>query len=331
MPAPDEGVHRLSIPTPFAVGRVNCWLIDDDPLTLVDTGPNSGKALDELEQALAWHGRRVEDLERIVVTHQHMDHEGLLGVLARRTDAEVCALDVLAPVLEDFSAAQEADDQLAETLMRRHGLTGDVATALRAVSRMARGWGASAAVTRRLADGDELPFAARKLRVWHRPGHSPSDTVFHDAERGLLIGGDHLLAHISSNALIARPLGGRMRAGSERPRALLTYIASLRETAAMDDVALVVTGHGDPVHEPRALIERRFAAHEQRAAKIHAILAAGGPRSAHEIAHELWAGTALTQAYLTLCEVLGHLDLLAGRGKVAEEPEHDGVVRFSAA
>jgi glyoxylase-like metal-dependent hydrolase (beta-lactamase superfamily II) len=56
------GIHCLPIPTPFAVGRVNCYLIDDEPLTLVDTGPNSGKALDELEQALRAHGRRIEDL-----------------------------------------------------------------------------------------------------------------------------------------------------------------------------------------------------------------------------------------------------------------------------
>ena len=46
------GIHCLRIPTPFAVGRVNCYLIEDTPLTLVDTGPNSGKSLDELEQQL---------------------------------------------------------------------------------------------------------------------------------------------------------------------------------------------------------------------------------------------------------------------------------------
>src|SRR3954454_4758162 len=96
--AADAGISCLPIPTPFAVGRVNCYLIDDDPLTLVDCGPNSGKALDELEQALAAHGRRVEDLERIVVTHQHMAPLGLVAVLARRSGAEVCALDLLAPV-----------------------------------------------------------------------------------------------------------------------------------------------------------------------------------------------------------------------------------------
>ena len=46
--AVDAGIHRFAIPTPFAVGRVNCYLIEDEPLTLVDTGPNSGKSLDEL-------------------------------------------------------------------------------------------------------------------------------------------------------------------------------------------------------------------------------------------------------------------------------------------
>ncbi len=77
-------IHCLSIPTPFQVGRVNCYLIEDDPLTLVDVGPNSGKALDELERALADHGHRIEDLERIVITHQHIDHLGLVDILARR-------------------------------------------------------------------------------------------------------------------------------------------------------------------------------------------------------------------------------------------------------
>ncbi len=41
------GIHRLAIPTPFMVGRVNAYLIEDSPLTLIDSGPNSAKALDE--------------------------------------------------------------------------------------------------------------------------------------------------------------------------------------------------------------------------------------------------------------------------------------------
>jgi glyoxylase-like metal-dependent hydrolase (beta-lactamase superfamily II) len=323
------GIHCLPIPTPFAVGRVNCWLIEDDPLTLVDCGPNSGKALDELETALRERGRRIEDLERIVLTHQHIDHVGLVGILARRSGAEVVALDRLAPVVEDSSAAAERDDELAEALMLRHGIPREVVIALRSLSRAFRGWGGSAPVARPLADGEALEFASRRLEVLHRPGHSPSDTVFHDAERGIAIGGDHLLGHISSNPLIARPLGGRSgEPGAGRPRALLMYMESLRDTRAMP-LDVVLPGHGDPIADHVALIDERFAMHERRADKIAALIAEQ-PRSAHEIAHALWGNVAVTQAYLTLCEVLGHVDLLLERG-VVREAEVGGVVRFEPA
>jgi glyoxylase-like metal-dependent hydrolase (beta-lactamase superfamily II) len=323
-------IHKLPIPTPFMVGRVNCWLIDDDPLTLVDTGPNSGKALDELERALAGHGRRIEDLERVVITHQHIDHEGLVDIVARRSRAEVCALDLLAPMLADFAAHMERDDALAEALMLRHGIPRDVVIALRSMSRAFRAWGAAGEVTHPLPDGGTLEFANRTLHVHHRPGHSPTDTIFHDRERGTVIGGDHLIAHISSNPLISRPVGGKSGEPADgRPRALLTYLRSLRETRAMENVTVVLPGHGENVTDHVALIDERFALHERRAAKIARLLAEG-PKSAYEIAQALWGNVAVTQAYLTLSEVLGHVDLLAERGEVCET-ESAGVVRFAPA
>jgi glyoxylase-like metal-dependent hydrolase (beta-lactamase superfamily II) len=321
-------IHCLSIPTPFAVGRVNCYLIDDDPLTLIDTGPNSGKALDELDIALRAHGHTIDSLERIVITHQHIDHTGLLGILARRSGAEVVVLDLLAPVLEEFGAYAERDDELAESLMLRHGIPRDVVTALRSMSRAFRAWGGSAPVDRRLEDGEELTFANRTLQALHRPGHSPSDTLFWDADRQLLIGGDHLIGHISSNPLISRPLGGKSgEPGDGRPRALVTYMRSLSETRAMP-VETVLPGHGDPVTDHVKLIDERFALHERRAAKIGGLIAEK-PMSAYEIAQSLWGNVAVTQAYLTLSEVLGHVDLLIDRGEV-RETEVGGVIRYEA-
>ena len=124
-----DGIHALSLPTPFAVGRVNCYLIEDEPLTLVDTGPNSGKSLDALETALASHGRRIEDLQLIVLTHQHMDHLGLVEILARRSGARVAAWHELAPYLRHFGAAASTDDAFAMTVMRRHGVPERLAAA----------------------------------------------------------------------------------------------------------------------------------------------------------------------------------------------------------
>ena len=159
----------------------------------------------------------------------------------------------------------------------------------------------------------------------HRPGHSPSDTVFHDAASGELVGGDHLIGHISSNPLITRPLDG---SEGERPQALVTYLASLRATHAMD-LRVVYAGHGEPVTGHRELIDERLRMHDRRARKIAGLIA-DKPSTAHELAHELWGNVAVTQAYLTLSEVLGHVDLLLDAGEVVEV-EDDGVVRFATA
>src|SRR3954462_12165252 len=89
---------------------------------------------------------------------------------------------------------------------------------------------------------------------------------------------------------------------------------------------LVLPGHGDPITDHRALIDQRFEMHRRRAEKLYGLIAER-PRTAHELAQELWGNIAVTQAYLTLSEVLGHTDLLVNDGRVTEV-EDDGVVRF---
>ena len=322
--ARDAGIHRLRIPTPFAVGRVNCYLIEDEPLTLIDTGPNSGKSLDELEQGVSALGYSLEDIEQVILTHQHIDHLGLVEIIAARSGAQVAAIDVVVPFVENFGDDIEADDQFAAGLMLSHGIPEDVVIALRSVSRSFRAWGARAKVTRPLHDGERLRFGDRALEVQHRPGHSPSDTLFWDAERRILFAADHLIAHISSNPLISRPLDGT----DDRPKALMTYIESLRRTRELP-AEVVLPGHGEPITAHLALIDERLELHSRRAEKIFDLIAARS-RTAYEIAQELWGNVAVTQAFLTLSEVVGHLDLLIADGRVREIADGE-LIRFEAA
>src|SRR5688500_17101118 len=179
----EAGIRVLRIPTPFQVGRVNCYLLEDEPLTLIDAGPNSGKALDELEHQLEALGHRIEDLELVIISHQHIDHLGLVDIVATRSGAEVGTIDVVVPFVENFGGDAERDDRDAAELMLRHGITEEVVTALRQVTGSFRAWGSKAKVTRPFPDGDVLRFRDRELEVQLRPGHSPSDTLFWDAER----------------------------------------------------------------------------------------------------------------------------------------------------
>ena len=168
-----------------------------------------------------------------------------------------------------------------------------------------------------------LELAGRSFEVQHRPGHSPTDTVFWDAERRTLLCADHLIAHISSNPLLARPLDG----STERPKALVTYLDSLAKTRRLP-AEVLLPGHGEPIADHVALIDERFAMHRRRAEKLRRLIEAE-PRTAYELAQELWGNVAVTQAFLTLSEIVGHVDLLIDSGLVREVADGDRV-RFEA-
>ena len=70
-------VIPIALPTPFLVGDVNVYLIDDEPLTLIDTGPKTKEAAEALKNGLSRNGFRLSDIRRIILTHAHEDHCGL--------------------------------------------------------------------------------------------------------------------------------------------------------------------------------------------------------------------------------------------------------------
>jgi glyoxylase-like metal-dependent hydrolase (beta-lactamase superfamily II) len=318
------GVHRIPVPTPFAVGAVNAYLIEDDPLTLIDSGPNYGSGLDVLSESLAAHGHSIEDIGLILLTHNHSDHLGLAQIVVEHSGAKVGALGIAAERLANYTEEAEADDEFAVELMLRSGIPREIALALQSVSSSYRGWGAPVNVTQPLADGDVVELAGRKLEVLFRPGHSVMDTVFWDAEHRMGFVGDHLLPHISSNPLISRPLDG----SPGRTRSLIAYLDSMAKTRELPEGSLLFGGHGEPVDDHRPLIDSRFASTERRKEKLLRLLA-DGPRSGYELAQSMWGNIAVTQAFLTLSEVIGHMDILEDEGRV-REVEDDGVTRFEA-
>ena len=102
---------------------------------------------------------------------------------------------------------------------------------------------------------------------------------------------------------------------------------SLRATRELP-VQIALSGHGEPVLDHAELIDERLRMHRRRAVRILQILGRDS-LSAYEIALQMWGNVAVTQAYLTLSEVLGHLDLLV-EAEQAIERESDGTSRFQA-
>ena len=179
-------------------------------------------------------------------------------------------------------------------------------------------------MTRPLDDGEAIDFRDRTLEALHRPGHSPSDTVFWD-ERAA--DPDRRRPPDRPHLLQPADLAPARRLRRSAPQALVTYIESLRKTREMP-ADFVLPGHGEPIADHVALIDERLAKHERRKEKIYGLIAEQ-PRSGYELAQAIWGNVAVTQAFLTLSEVIGHADLLVNEGRVREVDDGE-VVRYEA-
>jgi glyoxylase-like metal-dependent hydrolase (beta-lactamase superfamily II) len=317
-----RGIQCIPLAVPY-LDSMNVWLLEGEPLAIVDTGPGNDETLASLERQLRERGHALEDLELVLLTHHHLDHTGLAGRIAERSGAVVAACAGTAQWGREYHARAEAERRFGVALQLAHGVPAALVEAGEPFWEHIVRNGADFPVTRVVTDGDVVVAGGRSLRVVERPGHSATDTLFVDETDGMAFVGDHLLAEITSGAEVV-PSGD---ADGGRRRSLLEYLSALAETA-VSPLGVLLTGHGPPVRDHRSLIADRLAFHEDRLEQVAALVEAGCA-TAFEVARRLWDDeVAATQTVLAVWEVVGHLDVLVERGRVAEEVGLDGVHVF---
>jgi len=312
-------LHTFSIPTPFPVGPVNVYLAKGEPLTLVDAGPCYDPARELLGKALAGCGYRVTDLQRIVITHAHPDHCGLVAELAQASGAAVLSHAASLPWLGKNASTR----QLAfyAEVMRWSGIPVKKVEGLSRTRHGVERYGEPVVPDGTLANGDVLQMGGEDWQVLHTPGHAGDLICLYQPQRRLLISSDHLLRDVSSNPIVEPPAPGE----TGWPRRLVEYMAQLRRVADLD-VALALPGHGPPITDHRALIHERLAFHEKRARRILEMVG-DNACTAHEIASALFPGLDSINYFLALSEVIGHLQWLEVERRVTYT-ERGGVARW---
>ncbi|MEZ4291474.1 MAG: MBL fold metallo-hydrolase [Myxococcota bacterium] len=208
-PAPNRPeIHQIVLPlaprdtrssaapsSGWALDSVQVYLIEDEPLTLVDTGVRSAASRIALESALDELGYGLSDLRRIVLTHAHRDHMGLVETIRSVSpDLECWVHEADAAVVEDYGQAIRDRIEQLSSLFLEHGVPTAVVDGLHA-DRLAglavdEAEGEATRVTRRLRDGDAVAGKRIGLRVHHAPGHTPGHVLLEDEASGVLLTGD---------------------------------------------------------------------------------------------------------------------------------------------
>lgn len=311
------GVHRIAVPIPFAAagGPVNVYVLEapDGSLTLFDAGFGGAEALAALQAGFARLGRRLAEVRRVVVSHGHVDHFGAArfvqehggGAEVHAHPADHGKIDEAGPSFRDHAPALDAH-------FAGLGVPAEVRDAMLRAGERSYGLARRVSGVRAVADGDVVEGRRARFTVRHMPGHTPGLVVLHEPALGLLLSADHLLERVSPNPLIELGPDGR---AAFRP--LPTYLASLARTRALE-VALVLPGHGPPFGGHRAVIDGLLAFSRRRQARLSGHLA-DGPRSAWELCRALFPSAGAAEAFLTVSETVGNLEVMEDRGEVVRE------------
>ena len=80
---------KLPLPDYFTYKEINIYLIKEEPVTLIDTGPFSKNILYLLENKLKDYKINFSDIKRIFLTHGHVDHTGLAGFFEKNYNSKI--------------------------------------------------------------------------------------------------------------------------------------------------------------------------------------------------------------------------------------------------
>src|SRR6185295_12045961 len=258
----------------------NVYLIAEDPLTIIDTGPKTKETIEALRAGLRKAGFRVSDLKRIVLTHAHEDHCGL----AKSLRDEAKDAQVFVHGWETGHRKGRLEYEEHRTLLERAGVPAEEVAEMR---RMYEGVRAFADALEEhehaeLVDDEEIKFERGSLRVVHTPGHTPGSCSFiREADR-TIIAGDCVLKRVTPNPILSPdPIDP-----TRRFRSLAEYLVSLARVRSFSPT-LILGGHGDPVHDYEELFNRYIRAIRERQTQIIRLVPGDGA-TAWEVSRQMF-------------------------------------------
>jgi glyoxylase-like metal-dependent hydrolase (beta-lactamase superfamily II) len=214
------GVYR------FGTKTVNWYLIaDGDGLTLVDAG--FPKHWWILERGLSLLGRRLAELQAVLLTHSHVDHTGFA---ARLHDEH--AVPVWIHADDAVNGARRFPPMWRYVQPQSWPLLIEgIRSGMPRTKRIFE--------TRRAEPGAIIDAPGR-LRAVHLGGHTPGSTVFISEEHGYVFTGDNL---VTFDPYTRRTGPQLMNCGVQHEEA--TAVHALQRLAR-EPVDMVLPGHGDP-------------------------------------------------------------------------------------
>ncbi len=305
-------VTRIKVRLPIkSLGWVNSYLISS---TLIDPGMLWGRSLLDLSRGLARADGGLCSLERVVVTHFHVDHSTASTMIYYTSGARLYIgegdLKVIKRGVEEYIGS-------ALQLYREAGMPGEEVEEIKKAHpalRLGDVYEEAAALDwRPLSGGDSIELGGARAEVLEAPGHTPGHILLKLPDGGIIVG-DTLLPGITPHVTIH----------DWRDDPLGWYMESLSRIAGMG-ASIAYPGHRDPIQDPAARAREILEHHKSRLAEVLSLLREG-PLTGYDLARRIrwrtryssWGEYPAPERFFAMGEALAHIRRLEVEGLVEE-------------
>ena len=315
-------VWALGIPQAWEtpLGPTWCYVVEGDHLTVIDPGCHGSEHY--LSEGLEFLGHSLAAVDRVVVTHGHMDHDGGCLDTVRASGAELWAHEVYGSLL--------LEDRWEREMSWRRQVTGfeafestETVERVKEHHRRALQLNLDCAVTDGLlSDG---------LTYLYTPGHSPDEIcILFD---GIMFTGDHVLPQITPHPSVSRSHSSYRSVlpeayrGDNQIYGLKALLRSLLRVAAIGDSQpggiAVMPAHRAYYRGQFNLVglERATEIVEHHVSRCHDLvdILRLGPRDLPSLTRDHFSHRELddNNFFLAMTEVMSHVELLVETGDVS--------------
>jgi glyoxylase-like metal-dependent hydrolase (beta-lactamase superfamily II) len=309
-----EIITPIAVPVPGVSNliTINLYALGTGPITLIDTCLKAPGTLEYVGSALREAGLDIGDVERIIITHGHMDHFGLASAIRKAVSHPVeCFIhgeDKWQISSENFGKEMWSEE--ANVLMAMAGLPPEEKEKVRKRFAAFREMGDPLDEVSVFEDGTEFEGEGYHLKVVHTPGHTPGSCCIYEEKQKILFSGDTLIKHITPNPLVVIKRNGLRDPGY---KSLKAYSQSLDRLAGLD-IKYVFTGHGEYVKDLPGLISTYKRHHMERMELVWKALH-NRARTLYEIIGDVIHEVPDGDMFLAISEILVHLEILIEEGR----------------
>ena len=316
-----SNLYRIEIPLPQSpLKALNSYLIKGgERFLLIDTGMNREECMSEMSAALAALNVDLKKTD-FFITHLHVDHLGLTERLV--TDKSTVYFNQVEASMISNGSKNEDGWGKTDAIYLSNGFPADELK-ISTESHPRRRFGLTQQIDFCiLKEGDSIPIGDYLFNCIETPGHSPGHMCLYEANKKILVAGDHILFDISPNITFWYNMENSLKA----------YLASLEKVYTLD-VNLVLPGHRSIMRDHRKRIRELEKHHQDRLNEVLVVLKDGAktafqvaPFLTWDIKYKSWKLFPTQQKWFAFGETLAHLKYLELEGMIRRNTQEDKAV-----